>query len=195
MFPRRVLISSSHGRVGTDPASPAGRHYLHSLGDTQGWVVMARGGRRASEGKHCIRRLAAQGQLGPLLHGAHKVVNLHGGNDLRELNIARSEAERQAICSQIATDLWETHQILERHADDPNRVFTCGLFIRISTPKRFKDYYKQVNINMLKLFDKPSQIINLDAVLRKQHICGDKTHLNKAGMRILRREIGKQCGN
>ena len=48
---------------------------------------------------------------------------------------------------------------------------------------------------MLKLFDKPSQIINLDAVLRKQHICGDKTHLNKAGMRILRREIGKQCGN
>ena len=48
---------------------------------------------------------------------------------------------------------------------------------------------------MLGFFEKPSQIINLDAVLYKNHICGDQTLLNKAGMRILRREIGKQCGN
>ena len=44
---------------------------------------------------------------------------------------------------------------------------------------------------MLKLFDNPSQIINLDAVLRRNHICKDGTHLNKAGMKILRWEIGK----
>ena len=48
---------------------------------------------------------------------------------------------------------------------------------------------------MLKLFDNPIQIINLDAVLCKNHICKDGTHLNNAGMKILRQEIGKQCGN
>ena len=152
------------------------------------------GGRRASEGRRYIQWLADQGQLGLLLQGAHKVVNLHGGNP-KDLNTARTENEQQAICSWIASDLWQSHRLLEQHADDPRRVFTCGLFIRMSTPKHLKDYYKTVNLLMLKLFDNPSQIINLDTVLCRNHICKDGTHLNKAGMKILRREIGKQCGN
>ena len=48
---------------------------------------------------------------------------------------------------------------------------------------------------MIKYFDDSSQIINLDAVLHMGHLCKDGTHLNKAGMKILRWEIRKNSGN
>ena len=87
------------------------------------------------------RDVDLQRQLEPLLQGAHKVVNLHGRNDLKDLNIARMESERQAICSRIAWDLWQS--LLEQHTDDPSRVFTCGLFIMCKSPNALQITIRQ----------------------------------------------------
>ena len=194
MYPQSVLISSSHGRPDQDPADPRRRHYLHTPAETQGWVVKYCGGRWASRGQALHPGLSWEGPAHTTAAGSPSSSQPPWRQWLRALEKAYSENEHLAICSRIAMDLWETHCILEQHTDDPKRVYTCWLFIRMSTPTHLKDYYKTVNTTLPELFEVEifQQIINLDAVMRKHPTVA---HLNKAGFKILRREIGKCKGH
>ena len=140
------------------------------------------------QARHYIRGLADRNQRRSLLQGDQQVVNLHGGNDT-----TNSEGQHLTICRQVSWNLWQTHCILEQLADDPELVFTWDLFIRMWTPEHLWRCYTTMNDKLLKHFgwEKQYQINDLAQLVCKKHICGDGTHLNKAGMQILRRNLQK----